>query len=313
MKKILFHILRLVVVYIPLPTKIRDMCMWPITSRLLSKDFAAIIDRPQYKIKVDLKDQLNRMLLFFGGYIPHIWEPQTTKLARLLIQNKKNSIIAGAHIGYIDLEVAHSLQTDAHIFTFEPAAYLYERAKENISLNNFTNIHLTRAALGSEEGMCRIYVEDLRSSINPYSSAHRTNNNVEEVKQITLDGFKKQQGIARIDFLFLDVEGHEFFVFKGGEGVIDNDRPVIIFEVSPKILGTLSITKEELFETLYKKGYRLYAIEDNYHLDRIRGWENRAIKLIPISSYAIVDSYINVLAIHEGDVHTQKLVKPFII
>lgn len=272
--------------------------MWPITSRLLPSDFTAVIKRKHYSIKVDLKDQLNRLLLFFGESTDYLWEPQTTKLAQRLIQDCHTSVVAGSHIGCISLELLDSLPTGGMIYTFEPASYLYRQSAENIKRNQAEErLKLFPNALGDKSSQSIMYVEDLRSSLIPYSSVHIDHNNIEPVSIITLDQFKQQQKIERIDFLFLDIEGLEYEALRGAWEILRIDKPVIILEMSPKILSANYRDPKELYTLLLDCGYSLFAIEDNYDLSKVKDWERRPLRIIPLVDFTVTTSYINIIAV----------------
>jgi FkbM family methyltransferase len=272
--------------------------MWPLTTRLLGRTYSTIVSRNGYKIRVDLKDQLNRMVLFFGESVRFLWEPQTTKVALHFMKNSENAVVAGSHIGYINLELLQALSNTGKIFTFEPAAYLFERSKENIALNSAeSKIKLFHEALSDKDGSVQIYVEDLRTSIVPYSAAHSVNHRVEEVPATTLAALKDREKISRIDFLFLDVEGFEYQVLTGAKEIIRQDKPTIIFEVSEKILKATKITSDMLYDFLGSLGYVLYVIDDNYELNNVLGWDKKPVDLVPVKNWTKKTSYINVLAV----------------
>lgn len=274
--------------------------MWPITSRLLPADFTAIIRRKRYSIQVDLRDLLNRMLLFYGESMNYLWEPQTTKLAQGIIEDCKTSVVAGSHIGYINLEFLGSLKEGEVIYTFEPVGYLYRQSVENIKRNKAEGrLMLFPNALGDKNSRGNMYVEDLRSSLIPYSSAHAEHNNIELISIVTLDQFKQQQKIEHIDFLFLDIEGSECEALQGAREILTTDKPVIIFEMSPKILSANHREPKELYALLVNHGYSLFAIEDNYDLRKVKDWERHPLRVIPLADFTVATSYINIIAIQD--------------
>lgn len=304
MKKILFNIVRWFVIKLCWSDRLRDLLMWPITSRLLPVDFTAIIKRKNYSVRIDLQDQLNRILLFYGESINYLWEPQTTKLAQELIGDCSNSIVAGSHIGYINLELLAYLKDGGVIYTFEPASYLYRQSVDNIKLNKAEDrLKLFHDALSNESSQGKMYVEDLRSSLIPYSSAHTAHNNTESIFIITLDQFKQQQNINRLDFLFLDIEGLEYEALQGAKDILSKDKPVIIFEMSPKILSAVKRGPEELYKLLIDQDYHLFVIEDNYGLEKVKDWECRPLKIIPLAEFTVTTSYVNIVAVQ----NTEKL------
>ena len=48
---------------------------------------------------------------------------------------------------------------------------------------------------------------------------------------ITLDKYVQKKGIAKVDFLKIDVEGAEGFVLDGATNVLNRDKPVLLLEL----------------------------------------------------------------------------------
>lgn len=298
-QKILFNSIKFYLIRINKSDKIRDFLMWPVTSRILGVDFKIVVKlNENIKIKIGLEDMLNRFLLYYSPEINPCWESQTTHFTRDLIKNKKNIVVAGAHIGYIFLELIDHLPEDSKIFSFEPVKYLFERSKENIEINNLGNkVFLNQIALSDKSGTVTIYEQDIRSSIlqlKGYKKAKKEN-----IKAITLDDFQVKNNVV-IDFIFLDIEGYELNVLKGSYNLLKNQKPDIIFEVSPKILNEIGKKEDEIYKYLSDFGYNLYLIVDNYRLVNIPNNYKKEIKLISIGDKDILDYkndlYYNVFA-----------------
>ena len=76
----------------------------------------------------------------------------------------------------------------------------------------------------------------------------------------TLDNYCQKYGVEHIDFLKLDVEGHEFAVFKDAASMLKNvniDR--IQFEYGGCNIDSRVLLKD-LFELLIGYGYHLFKI-----------------------------------------------------
>jgi hypothetical protein len=74
------------------------------------------------------------------------------------------------------------------------------------------------------------------------------------VRLQTLDYYCKKNAIDKIDFIKIDVEGHEYKTLAGGMKTIEKLMPTMLVEMSP---GTLSTKALEEFSKL---GYKVKMI-----------------------------------------------------
>jgi hypothetical protein len=83
-----------------------------------------------------------------------------------------------------------------------------------------------------------------------------------DVPCCTLDGFCIVQGIERINFLKVDVEGFERAVFHGADRLLSENRvDFICFEISRDPLKGAGIESRMVFESLERHGYRAYRFD----------------------------------------------------
>ncbi|MDP3900373.1 MAG: FkbM family methyltransferase [bacterium] len=249
--------------------KVRDFLTWPVASRILGKRYDEVtVLKNGLKMKTDLGDILGRFVIFYGPKVKYFWEPQTTRLMEVLIKNVHTAIIAGSHIGYLALMARRAMiKTEGRLFAFEPVSYLHKISAENFKLNeNIGKINLENKALSSASGKVTISVDSLRSAIVTADSSE----NVENVEAISVDEFIKKEHISSMDFMLLDVEGHEPAVFTGMKNLLNKNYPQdIIFEYSPQIKGSLGDLKDYLLP-LRNFGYHFYVIADDYALERVK-------------------------------------------
>ena len=89
-------------------------------------------------------------------------------------------------------------------------------------------------------------------------------NEAEKVETITLDSLVVENNVSKVDLIKIDVEGFEYFAFKGGEKLLSAaDAPDILFEfvdwAEELANGSIPGDAQKL---LMKYGYKLWSIND---------------------------------------------------
>ena len=79
----------------------------------------------------------------------------------------------------------------------------------------------------------------------------------EIVKCVSLDDFLLPQGLSRLDFILIDVEGAEGLVLKGANSILRSFRPVVLVEMHT-LKGSTYKAAEDLLKSL---GYVLEPID----------------------------------------------------
>src|SRR5262249_6845150 len=84
----------------------------------------------------------------------------------------------------------------------------------------------------------------------------------ESVQTTTLAALLEKYKIDHIDFIKADVEGYEFFAFKGGESILQRpDAPDILFEFIDSIeVSVEGLSAGDAQRLLKNYGYDLYRI-----------------------------------------------------
>jgi FkbM family methyltransferase len=184
-------------------------------------------------------------------------------VAKHLRQDRPVTVFdVGANVGSFSRELARRLGPDARIFAFEPAGETYRSLIRN--LEGVRGVEAFNFAFGETEGVIKLYSDEPGSGL---ASTYRRRldhfgiamDTVEEVPVKTIDGFCAEQGINSIDFLKLDVEGHEMAVLSGARGVLESGAVDFIqFE-----FGGCNIDSRTFFQDFY------YLLSPRYQLYRI--------------------------------------------
>jgi FkbM family methyltransferase len=187
-----------------------------------------------------------------AGTITNDW--MATFLVTKLCQPNKSFIDVGAHIGSIISEVSHYDST-IKIIAIEamPDKALNLRSK-------FPSIELHECAVGeNNDAEISFYVNTKQSG---YSSLGKPSENNEpdtvEIKVL----IKKLDDLVTsddVDVIKIDVEGAELGVLRGGEHIISNCRPVIMFESAPPLKNGLGYTKDDIWRFFSNNKYDLFV------------------------------------------------------
>ena len=178
-----------------------------------------------------------------------IWEKNITKIFKLYI--KENSVVvdAGAYIGLHTLTMANLAKK---VYSFEPQPLVYQCLKQTLEKKQITNVDLHHVALSSKSGETTIHTNnDGDASVAGIRDAKFSMSF--PVSMETLDSYN----IGKVDFLKIDVEGHEWDVLEGSRKLILNNKPIIILETFK--------TKKNI------KKLKVFALQFNYSLTYISG------------------------------------------
>lgn len=168
----------------------------------------------------------------------------------------------GANIGAHTLPLARLVGDAGRVIAVEPTQWANRRLRANLMLNP----ELERRVLVRQVMLVGSEQEPLPDSIYASWPLHGTDvhpklraqaKSTEGAQAITLDALLEREGIERVDFVKLDVDGHECAVLRGGLASFKRHRPVMIMELSPYGFAEAGGSLEELLSLLSECGYRL--------------------------------------------------------
>lgn len=161
----------------------------------------------------------------------------------------------GANLGNHSIYWASNLTKCKNIYSFEPFEPNYELLKENIEINNMSNIIIpVNIAIGDKKK--KVIVEEFNEDNYGATILKETQlpNNESSIDMIDIDFFVKAQGIPLVDFIKIDTEGYEVEILSGMKELLTNFKPVLWIEVGYK-------SYKAVFKTLQEYGYFIIDIE----------------------------------------------------
>ena len=187
------------------------------------------------------------------------------KFIRSYIKSDMIIIDAGANTGYYAKYIL-SINPFIKIHCFEPSTRTFNTLIMNMT-DEWKNGKVVCNNLGlsneSKEAELFIYDElDGRNSLH-FNQVYNINPNAvnkETIKLTTLTKYVSNNNISRIDYLKIDVEGHESKVIEGASDLI-NQKVIkcIQFEYSNNWRAA-GFTLEDVFNKLNKYGYKFYRL-----------------------------------------------------
>jgi len=163
------------------------------------------------------------------------WEPYVTHWMMKNIKPGWVCLDIGANIGYYTEVLARLSGPNGKVLSFEPLKFLVDRYKKAQKYNEYSDcssIEIYNYALSNKEDVVDIFI----SPMNIGASNIMTNNKirilnedyrVEKVKCIEL----KSLYSGHIDFIKIDIEGHESVAWEGFPETAKN-CPLILIELS---------------------------------------------------------------------------------
>jgi len=124
----------------------------------------------------------------------------------------------GAYIGDTALWFSKAVGPQGKVYAFEPEPSNFERLKANLKHNKVTNVIPLRLALSENEGEMQIAGGEGCSEITEAAGDN-------SVMVTTVDKFVETNKLPRVDFIKMDVEGHELKVLAGARETIKNFKP----------------------------------------------------------------------------------------
>ncbi len=151
-----------------------------------------------------------------GGDFEVSGELKAVQYAREKLNKQERAIIfdVGANMGNYSKKIINLFQGNRFsIYAFEPSQKMFLELKRN--LGEREELHYNNIGLGRSASVNKLYKNENLSGLSSIYKRKLDHYNIamddfEEIKIISLDEYCEANNIDKIDYLKLDVEGHEF-------------------------------------------------------------------------------------------------------
>jgi FkbM family methyltransferase len=212
------------------------------------------------RLFVDLADHVIGLGIVRGRY-----ETDEVRLARGILRPGDTAVDVGAHIGFFTMQMAAAVGAAGRVYAFEPFDANADLLEQSLQENRFGDrVIFRRAAVGAAAGSATLtFPAETLNSGGAYllrdGGAPLAGHQMKSVPIIALDGLDLRRPVR---FIKMDVEGAEPQVIRGAEGILREDRPVILSELHPAQLKHASgVTVDEFLDGMLALGYRAQTLD----------------------------------------------------
>lgn len=143
----------------------------------------------------------------------------------------------GANIGVYTVTLSRLIGGHGQVYSFEPVPETYRVLSNIVEHFHLRNVHIYGCAVSDSVGKGVMEVPIYNSGGENFYQArlicgNRPSRRTYEVDLVTLDSLFDKPGGVKLDFIKVDVEGHELQVIRGARHVLDRFRPALLIEIS---------------------------------------------------------------------------------
>eukprot|EP00747_Dinoflagellata_sp_TGD_P079348 gnl/TRDRNA2_/TRDRNA2_160471_c0_seq1.p1 gnl/TRDRNA2_/TRDRNA2_160471_c0~~gnl/TRDRNA2_/TRDRNA2_160471_c0_seq1.p1 ORF type:complete len:382 (+),score=53.78 gnl/TRDRNA2_/TRDRNA2_160471_c0_seq1:46-1146(+) len=167
------------------------------------------------------------------------YEPLELELFQQMTRTGDVVCDVGAHVGGYTVPLAAHVGQKGAVHSFEPFRLVFQLLMANVAVNGLANVYGHNLALGEREELRSVLSPSLTrwsnigaTSVDNQVAGHFTKEHVlqyegeETVRVAALDSL----GLARVDFIKVDVEGMLDPVLKGAKRTVARHRPLMTVE-----------------------------------------------------------------------------------
>ncbi len=163
-------------------------------------------------------------------------------------------IDAGANIGLTAMMLS-LLLPNGHVHAFEALPANAAHLRQNIAGNGMNNVSVNAVALGDRPGRMSMRGAGSSSHVVPLEG--------DGIPMVRLDDYAAEAGLARVDFVKMDVEGFEPAVLAGAAGLIGRFGPPILMEFNTWCLAYVQGFEARTFAKHLWDAFTVASLDDD--------------------------------------------------
>jgi FkbM family methyltransferase len=191
------------------------------------------------------------------NYFPADYEAENFGFLKQQVKPGDTVLDIGAHIGFFANITAQMVGPNGKVYAFEPTPSTHGMLQKMCADNNNAAIVTpVNKAVGKEDGTITFYISndqiDNTNSMLGYRDA--ANHRPIDIALTSVDNFVRQQGLARVDFIKIDVEGAEYDTIRGAAETLQRFRPACILAIHPKLIAEKGDSLGDIYDFVAATG-----------------------------------------------------------
>jgi FkbM family methyltransferase len=162
-----------------------------------------------------------------------VWEPHVLRVIDQCVTPQSVAMDIGAHLG---LHTIYLAQRSHSVYAFELVPETYRLLKINVKMNQLKNVYMSNVGLSATSvSKHTIYLPSQEGFSNTGCARLDALVGIDKpvptsVQLMSLDDWEERHPLTRLDFIKIDVEGHEQEVLAGAKRVLSKFKPTIVME-----------------------------------------------------------------------------------
>ncbi|WP_413173382.1 FkbM family methyltransferase [Anabaena azotica] len=198
------------------------------------------------------------------------WFEKEMEFWRSYIKPGMTVIDVGANVGVYTFSAALKVGNTGRVLAVEPFSGCVRCLQETCRINNLSWVKVCAGAASDKNSTIKLllHASNELNEVITDDTVDVPTGNFEEVSCFTLDSLIEQENIQQVDFIKMDAEGHEMAVLAGSKQLINQFKPIILYENIAGLQGS-NTPVAQYIESI---GYQLFY------------YQSFLQKLIPVNS-----------------------------
>ena len=199
-----------------------------------------------------------RLPVRYFRYFPADYESANLRFLQSSVKPDNVVLDVGAHIGLFSVLAARCMGNSGKVVAFEPTPSTFRLLRHTVRINRLDQVITpVTAAVGHESGEISFYVSDNAADNSNSLVAYKTDRKLHAVTVplTTIDRQVKEQGLSRVDFIKIDVEGAEYDTLRGARETLLTYKPRVILAIHPDAIEGKGDSLQAILAELHRLPY----------------------------------------------------------